>query len=107
MNELHIPKAHVHKLLCAKNPDAALLYLYLTAGNAIEQAEQTLQMSQNRVSSAGAMLRQLGLWEEKRTPPFSRENGLPIRSRMCFPLWTRIRASRHCMGKSSACWAEP
>ncbi len=74
MNELHIPKAHVHKLLCAKNPDAAILYLYLTAGNPMEQAEQTLQMTKTRVSSAGAMLRQLGLWEEKKnTPVFSGE----------------------------------
>jgi len=74
MNELHIPKAHVHKLLCAKNPDASLLYLYLTAGNSPEQAEQSLQLSQSRVSCAMATLRQLGLWEEKRnTPVFSGE----------------------------------
>ena len=74
MNELHIPKAHVHKLLCAKNPDCALLYLYLTAGNSAQQAEQTLQMTQTRVNSALAMLRQLGLWEEKKnTPVFSGE----------------------------------
>ena len=74
MNELHIPKAHVHKLLCAKNPDCALLYLYLTAGNGAEQAEQALQLSKTRVSSAMAMLRQLGLWEEKKnTPVFSGE----------------------------------
>lgn len=74
MNELHIPVAHVHKLLCAKNPDCALLYLYLTAGNSAETAEQALQMTQTRVSSALAMLRQLGLWEEKKnTPVFSGE----------------------------------
>lgn len=74
MNELHIPVAHVHKLLCAKNPDAALLYLYLTAGNPMEQAEQALQMTKTRASSALAMLRQLGLWEEKKnTPVFSGE----------------------------------
>ena len=74
MNELHIPKAHVHKLLCAKNPDASLLYLYLTAGNSPAQAEQNLQLSQSRVSCAVATLRQLGLWEEKKnTPVFSGE----------------------------------
>ena len=74
MNELHIPVAHVHKLLCAKNPDVALLYLYLTAGNSAQQAEQALQMTQTRLSSALAMLRQLGLWEEKKeTPVFSGE----------------------------------
>ena len=43
MNELHIPKAHVHKLLWAKNPDTALLYLYIAAGNDPKQAEQELQ----------------------------------------------------------------
>ena len=74
MNEIHIPKAHVHKLLCAKNPDCALLYLYLTAGNSAQQAEQALQMTQSRLSGAMAMLRQLGLWEEKKnTPVFSGE----------------------------------
>ena len=74
MNEIQIPKAHVHKLLCAKNPDASLLYLYLTAGNSRSQAEQSLQLSQSRVSCALATLRQLGLWEEKKnTPVFSGE----------------------------------
>lgn len=73
-DELHIPKAHVHKLLCAKNPDAALLYLYITAGNPADQAEQALQLSQSRVSCASATLRQLGLWpEERSTPLFSGE----------------------------------
>ena len=48
MNEaqLQISKAHVHKLLCAKSPDAALLYLYITAGNDPAQAEKTLQKMQ-------------------------------------------------------------
>lgn len=68
-DELHIPKAHVHKLLCAKNPDAALLYLYITAGNPADQAEQALQLSQSRVSCASATLRQLGLWPQERSIP--------------------------------------
>ena len=68
-DELHIPKAHVHKLLCAKNPDAALLYLYITGGNSAGQAAQALQMSQSRVSCASATLRQLGLWPEERSGP--------------------------------------
>ena len=73
-NELHIPKAQVHKLLCAKNPDAALLYLYLWAGNSLAGAEQDLQMSQTRFAHASATLRQLGLWtEQKNTPVFSGE----------------------------------
>lgn len=73
-NELQIPKAHVHKLLCAKNPDVSLLYLYITAGNDPAKAEQDLQISGSRISCATATLRQLGLWSEpKNTPVFSGE----------------------------------
>ena len=73
-NELQIPKAHIHKLLCAKNPDVSLLYLYVTAGNDPEKAEQELQLSASRLSCATATLRQLGLWpERKNTPVFSGE----------------------------------
>ena len=64
MNELHISQTQVHKLLCAKNPDAALLFLYLSAGNDPAQAEQSLGLSHTRISCAMATLRQLGLWEE-------------------------------------------
>ena len=72
--ELHIQKAQVHKLLCAKNPDAALLYLYVAGGNDPADAEQALQMSATRFSCAAATLRQLGLWtQEKNTPVFSGE----------------------------------
>lgn len=74
MNELHIPKDHVHKLLCAKNPDAALLYLYLSDGNDPARAEQALAFSTSRLSCAAATLRQLGLWvPEKNAPVFSGE----------------------------------
>ena len=74
MNELHIPKAHVQKLLWAKNPDVALLYLYITAGSDPKQAEQTLQLSASRISCATATLRQLGLWpEEKKVQAISGE----------------------------------
>ena len=65
-NELQIPKAHIHKLLCAKNPDVSLLYLYVTAGNDPEKAEQELQLSASRLSCATATLRQLGLWPEEK-----------------------------------------
>ena len=68
-DQLNLPKSHVHKLLCAKNPDAALLYLYIIAGNPADQAAQTLQLSQSRVSYATATLRQLGLWPEERSGP--------------------------------------
>ena len=72
--ELHIPQAHVHKLLCAKNPDAALLYLYLAGGNDAAQAEQALGLPASRFSCAAATLRQLGLWpQEKNAPVFSGE----------------------------------
>ncbi len=71
MNEaqFEIPKAHVHKLLCAKSPDAALLYLYITAGNDPQQAEQTLQLTGSRYACAAATLRQLGLWPQERNAP--------------------------------------
>ena len=73
-NEMLIPKAHIHKLLCAKNPDVSLLYLYVTAGNDPQKAEQELQLSATRLSCATATLRQLGLWpERKNTPVFSGE----------------------------------
>ena len=66
MNELHIPKAHVQKLLWAKNPDVALLYLYINDGGDPKQAEAALQLSQSRISCASATLRQLGLWPEEK-----------------------------------------
>ena len=37
---LQIEKAHIHKLLCAQSPDAALLYLYLVSGGNPTQAAQ-------------------------------------------------------------------
>ena len=74
MNELHISKTDVHKLLCAKSPDAALLYLYIIGGNDPALAAQALQLSASKVSFATATLRQLGLWpEQKAAPVFSGE----------------------------------
>ena len=35
---LTISQSHIRKLLCAADPDAALLYLYLHSGNPLEQA---------------------------------------------------------------------
>ena len=73
-NEIQIFAPQVHKLLCAKNPDAALLYLYIAAGNDPAKAEGELQFSSSRYSSAAAVLRQLGLWpQEKNAPIFSGE----------------------------------
>ena len=62
--DLHIEKSHAAKLLAAANADAALLYIYLQSGNSMESAEAALRMSASRLSIAGAMLRQLGLWQE-------------------------------------------
>jgi len=61
--DIQIEKEALGKLLGAANPDGALLYLYLRGGNDPEKAAQALQMSQTRISCAGAMLRQLGLWQ--------------------------------------------
>ncbi|MBQ6851538.1 MAG: DnaD domain protein [Oscillospiraceae bacterium] len=65
-SELHIEKNHIHKLLCAANPDAALLYLFIQSGNAPENAAADLNISQSRLSCATATLRQLGLWTEQK-----------------------------------------
>ena len=65
-SEIKIEKADVHKLLCAANPDAALLYLYLSCGNRLEKAGEDLQINDSRIQLAAASLRQLGLWQEKK-----------------------------------------
>ena len=64
---LQIEKAHIHKLLCAQSPDAALLYLYLTAGGDPAQATQKLGYTDSRYACAWATLHQLGLWTEAKT----------------------------------------
>ena len=64
--EVRIDEASIRKLLGAASPDAALLYLYVSGGNAPEEAEQTLHISTSRLTMATATLRQLGLWPEKR-----------------------------------------
>lgn len=63
--ELTISKGDLHKLLCAGNADAALLYLYIQGGNAPESAQEALRMSHTRYSCAMANLRQLGLWSDR------------------------------------------
>ena len=62
-----ISQNDARKLLSAANSDAALLYIYLNSGNPAERAGQDLNMNESRVSCAGAVLRQLGLWEEEKT----------------------------------------
>ena len=63
---LQIEKAHIQKLLCAQNPDAALLYLYLKDGNDPAQAQAKLGYNQTRYACATATLRQLGLWIQEK-----------------------------------------
>ncbi len=56
----------VRKILGAASADAALLYIYLKAGNGMENAGPELNMSPSRLSCAGATLRQLGLHSEEK-----------------------------------------
>ena len=58
---LKLSQNAVRKLLGAASPDAALLYLYLSCGNPLGEAEGDLNLSTSRLSCAAAMLRQLGL----------------------------------------------
>jgi len=63
-----ISQNDVRLLLGAASADAALLYLYINAGNLPENAARDLRFSESRLSCAAATLRQLGLWpEEKRS----------------------------------------
>ena len=62
--EVNISRDHVRKLLAAASPDAAMVYLFVSCGNRMEDAEQALKMGAGRIGCAVATLRQLGLWEE-------------------------------------------
>ena len=57
----------MRKLLSAASPDAALLYLYILAGNDVRNAEQELRLNPSRLSVALATLRQLDLTREERS----------------------------------------
>ena len=61
--QISIEKVNTEKLLGAASGDAALLYLYLKAGNDPLEAQKALRMTDSRFTCAGATLRQLGLWE--------------------------------------------
>ncbi len=73
MEQLHMNKTDVNKLLCAQNPDAALLYLYLLDGGDLAQGEKRLNFTPTRYSCAAATLHQLGLWQEEKKPAVSGE----------------------------------
>ncbi len=64
--DLQIPQSDAHKLLCAASGDAALLYLYIHSGNDPQNAAAALKLTDTRLATACATLRQLGLWPEKK-----------------------------------------
>ena len=64
---LNLDQGQVHKLLCAANGDAALLYLYVHSGNDTSSAQTELKLSKTRFDCAAATLRQLGLWPQEKT----------------------------------------
>lgn len=64
IEQITIDAVEVRKLLGAASPDAALLYIYLKAGNMPDGAIDALGLSTSRLSCASATLRQLGLWSE-------------------------------------------
>ena len=76
IESIKIESSDLHRLLSAGSGDAALLYLYLRAGNPADNAGAELGMSPSRKSCAEATLRQLGLIgaEEKRILPGERPN---------------------------------
>ena len=59
-----ISDTDLRRLLACANGDAALLYLYLAAGNAPDGAMGALRMTQSRLELAAASLRQMGLWAQ-------------------------------------------
>ena len=64
VSDVNISRDHVRKLLATGSGDAAMVYLYMSCGNRMEEAEQILKMGAGRLNCAVATLRQLGLWEE-------------------------------------------
>ena len=66
MTEAGITISHsdLKRLLACANGDAALLYLYLAAGNTPDGAMGALRMTQSRLELAAASLRQMGLWAQ-------------------------------------------
>ena len=57
----------LRKLLLSGSPNAVMLHLYLAAGNPLERAGGELHISENQISCAVAVLRQLGLYTEVKT----------------------------------------
>ena len=70
IEKVTIEQEALRKLLHLQSADAALIYLYLTAGNDLQQAPQDLGMSSEKISCAVASLRHMGLYSEERKPSF-------------------------------------
>ena len=66
LNDCHIDRQTVQKLLSAGNGDVALLYLYIDSGNDPDAGQVQLRMTPARYQCAAATLRQLGLWPEEK-----------------------------------------
>lgn len=66
IDSVNIDREDVRKLLLCGSGDSVLLYLYLRCGNDPAAAQEALHMSEAKLSCAGAILRQLGLWQEQR-----------------------------------------
>ncbi len=64
IQNISINESQLRKLLLSESADAAYLYLYMAAGNPVEQAQTDLHLSTNQLSCATALLRQLGLYNE-------------------------------------------
>ena len=64
MQSIELSAQETHRLLAAKNGSAALLYLYLAAGEPLEQAQTALSLSRTDFDLACAVLQQLGLWKQ-------------------------------------------
>lgn len=67
IHSITIDENQLRKLLLSESADAAFLYLYLAAGNPMEQAQTDLHLSTSQLSCATALLRQLGLYAETKT----------------------------------------
>lgn len=60
VNAITLPQQDVRKLLGAANADAALLYLYIAAGNDPGKAGEDLHLPDSRLNCAGAILAPAG-----------------------------------------------
>ena len=67
IHSITIDENQLRKLLLSESADAAFLYLYMAAGNPMEQAQTDLHLSTSQLSCATALLRQLGLYNETKT----------------------------------------